>query len=346
MTAKTWVTRHQIAAFLILVFLFLLAVPVLGFVVWPRLFPMSRIVALYVTRLAIYGPALAGLTVVRIASDGRRDAGRGRRGIAFLVSWAVAAVASVVYHQRVEPLSESLLGTLIRVAPIAVLPAVVISGAFSSVAAVRTYLSSLVRPRGNWAWYLIAVLTFPAIHVLGTVIAGLLHMRPAGASWSVPPGLALVAALTFVRVFFYTGGINEECGWRGFMLPRLQAKFPPLVAGLVIWPVHMVWELPGDLLTSGAAWPVLGRLVLMPCWSILFLWVYNRTGGSIMAAVLFHASMNAMNPLMGVFPVSVPVIALLAGAAIASVLWDRMWVRLPEDHRAVYREPSTWAAAD
>ena len=73
-------------------------VPLLGFFVWPLLFPMNRIVALYVTRLAIYGPALSGIIVTRIATGGHREGTGSKRVAAFIVSWIVVCLASVVYH--------------------------------------------------------------------------------------------------------------------------------------------------------------------------------------------------------------------------------------------------------
>ena len=340
-TLAVWIRKHQITAFLAVTFSFLLIIPLLGFFVWPLFFPMNRIVALYVTRLAIYGPVLAGIIVTRIASGGHREGFGSKRLAAFFISWILICLASVIYHQSLEPLADRLPVTLLIVMPIAFLPAFVISGAFSNMVGIRAYLSSLIHPKGSAAWYLIALLTFPAIHVLGTAIAQVMNSEPIIASWSLSPDLALAAVLTFVRVFLYTGGINEECGWRGFLLTRLQARYCPLIAGLLIWAVHMVWELPGDLLSSGGSWPWLSRLVLMPSWSLLFLWVYNRTNGSILAPVLFHTSMNAMNPLMGIFPVSTPVIILLVLIAVISVVWDKMWLKLPQHHPAVYRGLNT-----
>jgi CAAX protease family protein len=231
------------------------------------------------------------------------------------------------------------------VAPLAILPAFVVSGAFSDSTSLRSYLSSLVRPKGKLVWYLIALFSFPVIHVVGNLITQVAGNDSSAASQTMTPELFGVAFLTFLRVFFFTGGINEETGWRGFVLPRLQAKYNPLLAGLVLWLLHMIWELPGDLLTPGSTWSVLSRLVLMPCWSILFMWVYNRTEGSILAPVLFHASMNSMNPLMGVLPVSIAVTMLLIGWTVFAVVYDRMWQKLPLDNPVVYQAVVAWPAA-
>lgn len=57
-----------------------------------------------------------------------------------------------------------------------------------------------------------------------------------------------------------------------------------------------------------------------------------------MAPIIFHSSMNAMNPLMGVFPITTAGNILLIGFAIAAVVSDRMWRKLPGDHPAVHED--------
>jgi hypothetical protein len=54
--------------------------------------------------------------------------------------------------------------------------------------------------------------------------------------------------------------------------------------------------------------------------------------------VIFHASMNSMNPLMGIFPITTAGNILLIGFAVLVIVWDRMWRKLPNDHPAVYQE--------
>jgi hypothetical protein len=58
-----------------------------------------------------------------------------------------------------------------------------------------------------------------------------------------------------------------------------------------------------------------------------------------------YASMNSMNPLVGVFPITTAGSILLASLAMAAVVLDRMWRRLPGDHPAVHQEIVTSASA-
>lgn len=94
----------------------------------------------------------------------------------------------------------------------------------------------------------------------------------------------------------------------------------------------------GLFMNGQASWPAISRLVWMPSWTILFIWVYNRTGGSILAPAIFHSSMNMMNPLMGVLPTTAAGTMLLVLFALFAVVYDRMWSRAPANGYAVVRE--------
>jgi membrane protease YdiL (CAAX protease family) len=89
-------------------------------------------------------------------------------------------------------------------------------------------------------------------------------------------------------------GLGEEFGWRGFALQRLQRIMTPLKATLVIAFVHLLWHAPTYWLGQGmhnvpAIWAV---FFLLP-WTILFTWAYNKSKGSILVSVFFHATMGA-----------------------------------------------------
>ena len=83
--------------------------------------------------------------------------------------------------------------------------------------------------------------------IAGTVITNIIH----GQTW-VPDvrqvtGLANTVFITFLSVLFYSGGINEEAGWRGFAQKRFQAKLSPLITILLLWFLMVFWHIPNDI---------------------------------------------------------------------------------------------------
>jgi hypothetical protein len=109
-----------------------------------------------------------------------------------------------------------------------------------------------------------------------------------------------------VRVLFLGGPLEEELGWRGFALPRMQAQRSAFSASLILGLIWGLWHIPlyfvsgtGQAETiagggSGAAAPILiGAFVIWTMGlSVLFTWLFNMTRGSLIVAILFHASVN------------------------------------------------------
>jgi membrane protease YdiL (CAAX protease family) len=171
------------------------------------------------------------------------------------------------------------------------------------------------------------------------LITNLLDNKPLLFSVHFTPGILPATLITFASVFFYSGGVNEEGGWRGFAQRRLQTYCSPLVANLLLWVYLLVWHIPNDIIQYRESGYLLYRIGLYPFITILFGWVYNRTRGSILAPALFHASMNSMNTPGSVLPGTNAGNIALVLFALSAILVDQMWRKLPADHPAVYPEP-------
>jgi membrane protease YdiL (CAAX protease family) len=109
----------------------------------------------------------------------------------------------------------------------------------------------------------------------------------------VPVGWGLLGVWTVVLVI---NGYGEETGWRGYALPQLQFRFGPLTATLVLAGAWAGWHLPQFFLLqsyqdfSSAMLPVF--VLGLSCGAVVLTWLYNRTGGSILAVVVWHALYN------------------------------------------------------
>ncbi len=159
------------------------------------------------------------------------------------------------------------------------------------VALLRRFLIWRVRPK----WYLIAFLLFPVIVLAAVGVNAALTQRPVafstvmahtlfGASANLP--LFVVPFLLFDAV---TNG--EEIGWRGYVLPRLQAKYSALGASLILGVIWGFWHLP-KFLASGNASLFSWFMVKVMADAVLYTWLYNNTQGSLLLVTIFHAAGN------------------------------------------------------
>jgi len=337
---KDWIRRHPIEVFFILAIEICYATlfPVFYFV--PRDTTLGQILGYYLARIGVYSPVLAGIFVSRIIKPGRQRVSFARRLMILLPIWFFALVINIADLKLTSPPGATLIGLIILSLPVAFLPAWVIASAFSGTDSVRNMLSTLVRPKGKIFYYLIALLTFPIINIFGALTTNIIKGRALFPEVSQGVDLVFTIFITFFSVLLFSGGINEEAGWRGFAQRGLQEKFSPLVAVLILWFLMVIWHIPNDIMQYHDGRYLLVRIGLYPFITILFAWIYNRTKGSILAPAIFHASMNSMNPLMGIFPMTTLGNILLVSFAIFAFLSDRMWRKLPENHPAVCQDVS------
>jgi uncharacterized protein len=160
--------------------------------------------------------------------------------------------------------------------------------------ALRDLGSRLIRWRVGWQWYVI-VLLGPA--VFSVAVAWIYGLFGGSMASAVPPALIdtpLPLLPLFLLIYAFTDGIGEELAWRGFALPRLLSRYSALLASLVLGLLWAAWHLP-LLWTDEAAMyqqPIWLPLADITAKSVLFTWVFVHTRGSVLIAILFHASTN------------------------------------------------------
>ena len=292
------------------------------------------------------GPGLAGIIVTAITNTQPKQGTKRSSWLAFLIALVVSALvclASIV-TSNIAPFSiPLLLLTLVAAIPVAF----VISMAFSRIPAVKSYLFSLVRLRGMWGWIILALVLFPALFLLSTIISASLGRQAVAVNQVPQTGptgwvvIGLIALKFFYQLFFFNA-VGEETGWRGFALPRMQARLSPLIASLIIsllwinWHLFL-WKAEGNPFSSWEYWMI--QYALHITTALIIGWIYNRSKGSILVTGITHAAANTGN---AVFSNMDPLILILvlAVAALVMILTGRMWKKLPTDHPAVYQTPA------
>jgi uncharacterized protein len=161
----------------------------------------------------------------------------------------------------------------------------------------------------NLFWWAMALFTVPALTWVAGEIDQLLggkgnHFSPDAFHFasSMPLALAIPAIIVF---YLFFGPIPEEMGWRGYALDRLQERMGPWMGSLLLGLFWGAWHLPlfylggsfQNTLAVGTPgfWLFFGGVLSV---SLIMTWIYNRTGKSILSAILFHFACNMTGETM------------------------------------------------
>jgi membrane protease YdiL (CAAX protease family) len=166
----------------------------------------------------------------------------------------------------------------------------------------RAGVTDLTRRSLRWRvpvrWYLIALLGVPVgATLLALAIYGPEALQSPSAGW--PRALAEVAAVFVLQLLLFQ--LAEEVGFTGFLQDRWQDRYSPLRLSAYIAFLWALWHVPDFFGDEG--WG-LEQLVSAPVFlavefvalffaRVLIVWLYARTGRSVLLVAIFHAGFDA-----------------------------------------------------
>lgn len=134
-------------------------------------------------------------------------------------------------------------------------------------------------------WYVVAVLTPIAIHVIDVAVNHLFGAPwPTGAQLSAWPNVPAAFVIMLVMV-----GIGEEAGWTAFAAPMLLSRHGLFGAWAVLSSVRIMWHLP-LMITGEMPWfmGIVGNAAFQMIVLLMFV-----GSGSFWPAAVWHATLNA-----------------------------------------------------
>lgn len=139
---------------------------------------------------------------------------------------------------------------------------------------------------------------YAPIILLPILMYSLIYMLIGVLGLSLPSGWHIsFLSIPVLFCLFFLGGVVEETGYMGYAFEPMQERFGALASGILIGIPWAVWHYPsiiqqGHNLTF-MAWATLGTVAVR----VLIVWLYNNTGKSLFACILFHTILNLGRPL-------------------------------------------------
>jgi len=234
--------------------------------------------------------------------------------LAYALSWSVFVPLALAKQNVIAPLP-AWLHIIGAFGPF--VSAFIVTAATMGRAGVRELLGRITRWRIGWIWWAVALLSPVVLFFLGALVAGIV-----AGDWSVMGQFGAMAELPQLGglsgwlVWVLTFGLGEEVGWRGFALPYLQNKHDARAATFILGLLWAGWHIPTFFYNYELSlFSVVAFTVGILSGAAVLTWLYNSTGGSVLAAIVWHGTYNAATA-SGNGIVSAVVTAGVIGAAI------------------------------
>lgn len=218
---------------------------------------------------------------------------------AFILAWSYF-VPKALYSWGLFPFAmPDALGLLAGWTP--AIAAAIVTGIIDGWKGVKQLFSRYLIWRVSGWWYVFVLVFFaPIILSAAGLHVSLGGEMPKIGAFNMQWWEVLLSFLVQVLLLMLLNG--EEVAWRGFALPRLQARYNNIVvAALLVAIPETLLHAPGFFLKDDpfiSSVGVFSFILFSVALSIIYVWTFFKTKGSVLLVALFHASQNAWGNLL------------------------------------------------
>jgi membrane protease YdiL (CAAX protease family) len=133
-------------------------------------------------------------------------------------------------------------------------------------------------------WWVPLIFLAPLVYLLLVTVMHLTGQRTTAAND--------ILMLPVLFVIFFALAAGEETGWMGYAIDPMQDRWGAVRASILLAIPWWLGHFPSIMHIGGTrtdlAWWLVGAVAMR----IVIVWLYNNTGKSLFAAILFHALIN------------------------------------------------------
>jgi len=122
----------------------------------------------------------------------------------------------------------------------------------------------------------------------------------------IPAAQFPVVVLPVLFIAFFIMAIGEEVGWMGYAFEPMQGQGSAFKATLVLGLIWAIWHVPFYIFIMTDPVFIVAQVLMLIGLRFLLVWLFNNTGKSVFAAILFHAVYNVTNGVLPNYQVSPP----------------------------------------
>lgn len=139
-------------------------------------------------------------------------------------------------------------------------------------------------------WYLPIIFLMPIIMLLSYWVMRLMG-RP------LPETHVPFQSIPILFIMFFIAAACEESGWMGYVFEPMLNQWNALKASIILGTVWAIWHFIPFIQTNHSMTWVVWQCITTVLLRILIVWIYNNTGKSVFAAILFHDIVNVSDAL-------------------------------------------------